>query len=86
MCLAVPGKIISITNDDSPVLRSGKVDFGGVVREASLALVPDADIGDYVIIHAGCAISQLDEEEARKTLADLEALADATFRKEETGA
>jgi hydrogenase expression/formation protein HypC len=84
MCLAVPGKIISIVEGESSVLRSGKVDFGGVAREVSLAVVPDAQIGDYVIVHAGCAISHLDEEEALKTLAELEALADATFRKEET--
>jgi hydrogenase expression/formation protein HypC len=85
MCLAVPGKIVSITDGDSPILRSGKVDFGGVARDVSLACVPKAGVGDYVIVHAGCAISQLDEEEAEKTLADLEALADATFRKEELG-
>ena len=67
MCLAVPGKIVSIEEKDD-LLRMGKVDFEGVVKEVSLATVPDAAIGDYVIVHVGFAISKLDEEEARKTL------------------
>ncbi len=75
MCLAVPGKILEITGDDV-LSRSGKVDFSGVVREVSLGLVPEAGVGDYVIVHAGCAISQLDEEEALLTLQDLKTLED----------
>ena len=66
MCLGIPGKISQITDDD--LLRMGKVDFGGVIREVCLAYVPEAVLGDYVIVHAGFAISHLDEEEARKTL------------------
>ncbi len=73
MCLAVPGKILEVTGEDI-LSRSGKVDFSGVVREVSLGLVPEAGVGDYVIVHAGCAISQLDEEEALLTLEDLKAL------------
>jgi hydrogenase expression/formation protein HypC len=65
MCLAIPGKITSICEGDV-LTRLGKVDFGGVVKEASLAYVPEAKIGDYVIVHAGFAIGQLDEEEAAK--------------------
>lgn len=65
MCLAVPGKIESIGTDD-PVARIGKVNFGGVLREVSLALVPEAGVGDYVIVHAGFALSRLDEAEANK--------------------
>jgi hydrogenase expression/formation protein HypC len=65
MCLAIPGKVTSINEGDS-VTRLGKVDFGGVVKEASLAFVPEAKVGDYVIVHAGFAISQLDEEEAAR--------------------
>ena len=65
MCLAVPGKITSITGDD-PVFRMGKIDFGGIFKEASLAYVPEAQVGDYVIVHVGFAISRLDEEEANK--------------------
>ncbi len=67
MCLAVPGKIIEISGED-PMFRSGKIDFGGIFKEASLAYVPEAVIGNYVIIHAGFALSILDEEEAKKTL------------------
>jgi hydrogenase expression/formation protein HypC len=63
MCLAVPGKILSI-DDREPVLRQGKVSFGGVVKAVYLAYVPSAAVGDYVIVHAGFAISILDEKEA----------------------
>ena len=65
MCLAVPGKIERIIGDD-PMTRTGKVNFGGISKEVSLAYVPEAVIGSYVIVHAGFAISQVDEEEARK--------------------
>ena len=65
MCLAIPGKVASINEGDS-VTRLGKVDFGGVVKEASLAFVPEVKVGDYVIVHAGFAISQLDEQEAAR--------------------
>ena len=66
MCLAIPGQITDITNDE--LMRTGKVDFGGVARDVSLAFVPDAECGDYVIVHAGFAISRLDEKEAKATL------------------
>ena len=65
MCLAIPGKIESIAGDDS-LSRSGKVNFGGIVKEVNLAFVPEAEIGDYVIVHVGFAISRLDEAEATK--------------------
>ena len=65
MCLAIPGKIESIRGDD-PITRMGKVNFGGILKEASLAYVPEAGIGDYVIVHAGFALSRVDEEEAHK--------------------
>ena len=71
MCLAVPGKVLSI--DEGPG-RLAKVQFGGVVRPASLELVPEAGIGDYVLVHVGFAISKIDEEEARKTMEALEQL------------
>jgi hydrogenase expression/formation protein HypC len=67
MCLAVPGKIISISGDD-PLVRMGKVSFGGIVKQASLAYVPEAQVGDYIIVHVGFAISTVDEAEARQTL------------------
>src|ERR1035437_6291427 len=66
MCLGIPGKVVEI-RDDGP-LRMGKVDFGGVRKEACLAYVPEVEVGDYVIIHVGFAISKLDEDEALKTL------------------
>ena len=65
MCLAIPGKILSITGDD-PLTRMGRIDFSGVVKEASLAYVPEVKIGDYVIVHVGFALSKVDEAEAQK--------------------
>jgi hydrogenase expression/formation protein HypC len=66
MCLGIPGKVIEI--DDTPLMKMGKVDFGGVIREISLGYVPEVELGDYVIVHAGFAISQIDEEEAHETI------------------
>jgi hydrogenase expression/formation protein HypC len=66
MCLAVPGKIVSVV-DDEPLMRRGRVDFGGVVREANLAFVPEAGIGDYVLVHVGVALTRVDEAEAERT-------------------
>ena len=77
MCLAVPGKIVSVTGED-PLFRVGKVDFGGVAREVSLACLPQAKAGDYVIVHVGMAISLVDEEEAKRTLEDLAAIMELT--------
>ena len=65
MCLAIPGKITSISGED-PLLRTGKVDFGGILKEVSLAYVPEAKLGDYVIVHVGFALSRVDEEEAKQ--------------------
>jgi len=66
MCLGIPGKVVEIS--DSGPLRMGKIDFGGVRKEACLAYVPEVALGDYVIVHVGFAISRLDEDEALKTL------------------
>jgi hydrogenase expression/formation protein HypC len=66
MCLGIPGKIVEISGEDE-LLRMGKVDFGGIVREVSLAYVPEAQIGDYVIVHVGFALNVLDEAEAQET-------------------
>jgi hydrogenase expression/formation protein HypC len=75
MCLAVPGKIISTTGDEQdPLMRMAKVSFGGVVKDVSLAYVPEAKIGDYVIVHVGFALNRLDEEEALKVLEEIQAL------------
>jgi hydrogenase expression/formation protein HypC len=81
MCLAVPGKIISI--EENPLgVNMGKVSFGGIVKETCLAFTPEAQVGDYVIVHTGFAISRLDEEEALQTL---EALAELEKIAEEQG-
>jgi hydrogenase expression/formation protein HypC len=65
--LGVPGRIIEA--QEGGLMRMGKVDFGGITREICLAYVPEADVGDYVIVHAGFAISRIDEAEAQETLA-----------------
>ncbi len=83
MCLGIPGKVVEI-NDEGP-LRMAKVDFGGVRKEACLAYVPEVNLGDYVIVHVGFAISQLDEEEALRTLELLEMI-DAEGVAQELGA
>jgi hydrogenase expression/formation protein HypC len=67
MCLAIPGKIESIRDlGGDPMNRTGRINFGGVIKEASLAFVPEAHEGHYVIVHAGFALSQVDEDEAQK--------------------
>jgi hydrogenase expression/formation protein HypC len=67
MCLAVPGKILSVTGDEA-LQRVGRVSFGGIIKEVNLACVPEAEVGDYVIVHDGLAISTVDQEEAERTL------------------
>ena len=68
MCLAVPGKIVSIQASEDPLFKSGKVSFDGVIREINLAAVPEAKVGEYVLVHVGMALNVVDEEEALKTL------------------
>lgn len=68
MCLAVPGKIISIKSEGNPLFKAGKVSFDGVLREVNLAAVPEAKVGNYVLVHVGMALNVIDEEEAKKTL------------------
>ena len=76
MCLAVPGKIESITADD-PLMRTAQVRFGGIVKEVSLAFVPEARVGDYVVVHVGFAISKLDEAEANRLFDYVQQLGEA---------
>jgi hydrogenase expression/formation protein HypC len=88
MCLAVPGKILSIEGDD-PLARKGRVSFGGIVKEVNLAYVPDAVVGEYVIVHVGFALNTLDEEEAQRTfeyLRQLDGLEELGEPAAETGA
>ncbi len=75
MCLAVPGRILSIEGDD-PVLRAGRVDFAGIVKRVNLSYVPEASVGDYVLVHVGFAISTVDEAEARQVFAYLKEMGD----------
>ena len=72
MCLAIPGKIKSIYLQYNGLVRMAKVSFGGITKEASLEMLPDAEVGDYVLVHVGVAISKVDEEEAQKTFKYLE--------------
>jgi hydrogenase expression/formation protein HypC len=74
MCLGIPGKVIDIREEAG--LRMGRVDFGGVRKEACLAYEPDVEVGDYVIVHVGFAISRVDEEEALRTLEMLATMGD----------
>ena len=69
MCLAIPGEILSIDGED--LMRTGRIRFGGIVQTASLAYLPEAQVGDYAIVHAGVALSLVDEAEAQATLQDL---------------
>ncbi len=65
MCLAIPGKILRIQEEQNLGLRRGKVDFGGIPREVCLDYTPDARVGDYVLVHVGFALTVLDEHEAQ---------------------
>ena len=75
MCLAGPGKILSIVDHDG-IMRSGRVSFGGIIKEVNLAYTPEAGVNDYVIVHVGFAISTVDPQEAARVLAFLKELDD----------
>lgn len=81
MCLGIPGRVIDIVEQNGILM--GRVDFGGVVKEACLAMTPEAMVGDYVIVHAGFAISRLDEAAAEETLALLRAIEDQAAAEDE---
>lgn len=82
MCLAVPGVVLDIEGDD-PAFRRGSVDFSGVRREVSLAFTPDVQRGDYVLVHAGFALTVIDPKEAELTLAELRRLGEAAVSTDE---
>ena len=71
MCLAIPGKVLSMAGDE-PLTRTARVDFGGIVKEINLAYTPEARLGDYVLVHVGFAITIIDAAEAEKVFAHLE--------------
>ena len=81
MCLAIPGKVESISGNDQ-LSRVGKVNFGGILKEVSLAYVPEVKVGDYVIVHVGFALSRLDEAEAHKVFDYLKEMGDLGELKE----
>ena len=68
MCLAVPGRVVEIMDEGDIAFRRGRVDFGGIRKEINLAYVPEAEVGKYVLVHVGFAISVIDEEEAQARL------------------
>ncbi len=81
MCLGVPGRLEEIFQGDDPIFRTGKVNFGGILRDISLAGVSDAKVGDWVIVHAGFALNKLNEEEASEVFEYLRQISE--FGKEE---
>ncbi len=83
MCLAVPGRILAIEGND-PILRSGTVDFSGITKRVNLSYVPEAVIGDFVLVHVGFAISTVDEEEAAKVFSYLKAMGDLAELEDDT--
>ncbi len=76
MCLAVPGRLVEVLGEGE--LRLGRVDFEGVVRQASLAYLPEAVVGDYVLVHVGFAIARVDERAAKETLEALAQIGELT--------
>lgn len=84
MCLAIPGKLLSIQGEDI-LERTGKVDFGGVVKEISLACVPDAEVGQYVLVHVGLALSVIDEQEAQQVFEYLREIDELNELQDKTG-
>lgn len=80
MCLGIPGRVLEIYEQDS--LPMGKVDFNGIVKEACLAYTPEAEVGDYVLIHVGFAISRIDEQEAAEIFQYLDEIAAAGMAEE----
>ena len=78
MCLAIPGKILSITDEmnGNPLQRTGRVSFGGIVKDVNLAYVPTAQVGEYVVVHVGFALSVLDEGEAQRVFEYLNEIGD----------
>ena len=85
MCLAIPGKIVKITAQLDETFRYASVSFGGILKEVSLAMLPESKPGDYVLVHVGVAISIIDEAEAERTLHYLRQIGELTELENETG-
>jgi hydrogenase expression/formation protein HypC len=84
MCLAIPGKLISIDAKCDETFLIGKVSFGGIIKEVNLSLIPEAKVDDYVLVHVGVAISIVDEDEAVKTFEYLKQLGEVAELKAES--
>ena len=84
MCLAVPGRLVEVMGESE--VRMGRVEFDGVMRQACLAYLPEAKVGDYVLVHVGFAISRIDEEQARETLLALRQIGELTVPEEDPDA
>lgn len=85
MCLAIPGKIVSIVVDENFGFSSGKVDFGGIRREVCLSYLPEAQIGDYVLVHVGFALTIIDKEEAARVYEFLSSLGQLDELQDQSG-
>lgn len=72
MCLAIPGKIVSVGDETDPMQKTARVNFNGIVKQVCLAYVPDAEVGDYVIVHVGFALQKVDPDEATQVFDYLE--------------
>ena len=72
MCLAIPGKVISVESEDQEIFRTGKISFGGIIKQVNLSMVPGINVGEYVLVHVGVAVGKIDEQEAMLTLEYLE--------------
>lgn len=82
MCLAIPGKLLSIDVELDEVFRQGKVSFGGILKDVNLTMLPEAKVGDFVLVHVGVAISIVDEEEALQTFEYLRQMGEVEELKE----
>jgi hydrogenase expression/formation protein HypC len=76
MCLGIPGKVIEIEKDNELGFIRGKAQFGGIVKEVNLSYTPEVEIGDYVVVHVGFAISRIQEDEAKQVFQYLEELSE----------
>jgi hydrogenase expression/formation protein HypC len=83
MCLAIPGLVLSLSDGD-PITRTGRVDFGGVIKEINFGFAPDACLGTYVLVHAGFAIAVIDEAEAQRVFAHLREIEDPSSSWDQT--
>ena len=83
MCLSVPAEVISFSEGD-PLLRSGKVSFGGILKEINFAFLPEAKVGDFVLVHVGFAISLIDRERAENVFSTLKELADLVAQEDQS--